>query len=144
MNGAAPDYLISYLQVQQNRAARIVTKLDGRTEIGKFLGQVEWLSVRQLYAYHCILLVFKTQIQKNPEYFASKFHRRFAYNTRRSRNNCFTMETIPKTEIFKKSFFVASQLLWNQLPFEISKLTKIKEFKSKLRVWIQKSIPLFN
>ena len=140
--GAAPDYLLDYLQVYQNRAARIVTRLENRTEIGKLLNQVGWLSVRQLCAYHSILLVFKSQMQVRPEYFVNKLQRRFPYNTRRSYENCFTIDNIPKTEILKKSFFFRSQTLWNQLPSEMKKLTKVEEFKRKLRAWIKEYLPL--
>ena len=126
----------------QNRAARIVTRLENRTEIGKLLNQVGWLSVRQLCAYHSILLIFKSQMQVRPVYFVNKLQRRFPYNTRRSYENCFTIDNIPKTEILKKSFFFRSQTLWNQLPSEMKKLTKVEEFKRKLRAWIKEYLPL--
>ena len=140
--GAAPDYLIKFLQVHQNRAARIVTKLYRRTEISELLKQVGWLSGRQLYAYHCLLVVFKTQNQKGPEYFCMKFKRRFPYDTRRSRLNVFSAETIPKTETRKKSFFHSSQELWNLLPPEVKNAQTVKEFKAKLMCWTRESIPI--
>ena len=140
--GAAPDYLIKYLQVHQNRAARIVTKLDRGTEISELLKQVGWLSVKQLYAYHCLLIVFKTQIQKGPEYFYMKFKRRFPYDTRRSRLNVFSSESIPKTETRKKSFFHSSQELWNSLSPEVKNAKTVEEFKAKLMCWTRESIPI--
>ena len=140
--GTAPDYLLDILQIHQNRAARIVARLESGTEIKKLLCQVGWLSVRQLFAYHCVLLVFKAQIQRRPEYFLTKFHRRFPYNTRRSRDNFFSLENIPKTETHRRSFFISSQALWNQLPSDMRKLSTVEEFKWRLRAWIQKSMPL--
>ena len=140
--GAAPEYLINYLQVHQNRAARIVSKLDRRTNISELLKQVGWLSVRQMYAYHCLLLTFKTQIQQRPEYFCTKFKERFSYDTRRSRQKMFCTATIPKTETMKKSFFYNSQQLWNSLSLEVKNSSTIEEFKMKLKCWIPKSVPI--
>ena len=55
--GQAAEYLLNILQVQQNRAARIVTRLGWETSIRCLLLQTGWLSVKQLYVYHSILLV---------------------------------------------------------------------------------------
>ena len=48
--GCASDYLLQSLQVQQNHAARIVTRLGWGTDTKTLLGQIGWLSVKQLYA----------------------------------------------------------------------------------------------
>ena len=140
--GAASDYLIKYLQVQQNRAARTVTRLARDTNISVLLGQVGWLSVKQLYVYHCLLLIFKKLSQQRVEYFSSKFSRRFPYATRGAANNLFSMNRIPKTEIFKSSFFYNSITLWNSLPMDIKNSTESSEFKRKLKKWTQDTIPL--
>ena len=138
--GGTSDYLLNYLQVQQNRAARIVTRLEKCTEVGLLLQQVGWLSVRQLCVYHSLLLVFNTQDQKMPEYFCRKFTKRFPYATRRSKNNFFSMENTPKSETSRTSFFHRSLVLWNGLPDEVKKVTEMEVFKRKSKMRIQHSI----
>ena len=140
--GAASSYLLRYLQVQQNRAARIVTRLDRATDVSVLLQQVGWLSVKQLYVYHCLLLLFKTQSFNKPEYFGSKYSRRFPYQTRGSQGNIYSFDRIPKTETLKRSFFYNSITLWNSLPVEMRISTDICQFKRKLKTWIQSSISL--
>ena len=138
----ASSYLLRFLQVQQNRAARIVTRLDRSTEVSVLLQQVGWLSVKQLYVYHCLLLLFKTQRSKRPEYFISKMSRSFPYATRRSQNNSYSITGIPRTETFKRSFFQSSINMWNNLPADIRILMEVGEFKRKLKIWTQNSVPL--
>ena len=139
--GSATDYLIRFLQVQQNKAARIVTRLDIRTGTAELLKQVGWLSVRQMYIYHSILLVFKVQQQQRPEYLCDKFRRDFPYETRRSKNNFFSVSKLPKTEASKKGFSYNSLILWNTLPLEIKNATGLEQFKTQLKDWIMKSYP---
>ena len=140
--GSASSYFLRFLQVQQNRATRIVTRLDRSTEVSVLLQQVGWLSVKQLYVYHCLLLLFKTQRSKRPEYFISKMSRSFPYATRRSQNNSYSITGIPRTETFKRSFFQSSINMWNNLPADIRILMEVGEFKRKLKIWTQNSVPL--
>ena len=139
--GSAADYLIHFLQVQQNKAARIVTRLDNRTETAELLRQVGWLSVRQMYIYHSILLVFKVQQQQRPEYLCDKFRRNFPYETRRSKNNFFSISKVPRTEVSKKAFTYSSIILWNALPLDMKNATGLEQFKTQLKDWVMKSNP---
>ena len=50
--GQSSDYLIRILQVQQNKAARKVTRLDWGTSTNVLLNQIGWLSVKQLFVFH--------------------------------------------------------------------------------------------
>ena len=61
--GGCSDYLIKFIQVIQNRAARLVTKLDWYTPVQKLLDQCGWLSVKQLVEYHSLLLVYKVKAE---------------------------------------------------------------------------------
>ena len=49
------DYLVNALQVCQNKAARLVTKLDRFTPTKVLMQQCGWLSVKQLMIYHSLL-----------------------------------------------------------------------------------------
>ena len=56
----AEDYLINALQVCQNKAARLVTKLDIFTPSMVLMKQCGWLPVKQLMVFHIIVLLHKT------------------------------------------------------------------------------------
>ena len=60
------EFLLTFLQVIQNRAARLVTKLswDTRTEV--LLNQVGRLSVRQLAYFHSLVLIYKKKQNGKP------------------------------------------------------------------------------
>ena len=70
--GQASDYFIKMLQVQQNRAARTVTRLEWNTRTKVLLQQVGWLSVRQLFAYHSLCLVRKIEFSSQPLFLKEK------------------------------------------------------------------------
>ena len=54
--GGSAKYMIVTLQKAQNRAARVVTKLDWYTPTAELLNQCGWLSVHQLVVYHSVVL----------------------------------------------------------------------------------------
>ena len=53
------DYLVNALQVCQNKAARLVTKLARFTPTKVLMQQCGWLSVKQLMIYHSLVLLHK-------------------------------------------------------------------------------------
>ena len=134
--GTATDYLLNTLQVQQNQAARLVTKLDWRTETFELLRQVGWMSVHQLFTYHTILMVFKVVHMGKPAYFRRMFVTNSSYHTRQSSSNCLTRSETPRTELFSRSFRHNGVRLWNSLPTEMRKMSKLNDFKLKLKKWI--------
>ena len=66
------DYLVDALQVCQNKAARLVTKLDRFTPTQVLLKQCGWLSVKQLMVYHSLLLLRKVFLHQKPMYLYQK------------------------------------------------------------------------
>ena len=60
--------LLHSLQILQNKAARIVTKLDWGTPTSVLLSQCGWLSVYQLSVYQTCILVHKVLASKSPLY----------------------------------------------------------------------------
>ena len=140
--GTASDYLINFLQVLQNKAARVVTKLRWGTETKLLLNQVGWLSVRQLVVFHSLILVFKTKQVGKPIYLREKLRSEFAYETRQSTGNCFVKNDTPRSEKYKKAFVHNSTSLWNSLSLEVRTAVKLEDFKTKLRKWIKINTPV--
>ena len=141
--GGCSEYLLSALQVLQNRAARVVTKLDWYTPTETLLLQCGWLSIRQMIQYHSILLLFKTKMSRKPVYMYSQISHTFQKDTRLS-----TMGGIKDIRRFKstranQSFLPRTIKYWNEnLPSEIRRETKIDIFKKKLRSWIKTDVKI--
>ena len=79
------DYLVNALQVNMNKVARLVTKLDIFTPTSVLLQQCGWMSVKQLMAYHSIVLLHKTLKNQTPSYLYQKVTSSTEqYNTRQA------------------------------------------------------------
>ena len=59
--GGCNEQLILSLQILQNKAARLVTQLDGYTPIATLLLQFGWQSLRKMVAYHSLNLLHKSK-----------------------------------------------------------------------------------
>ena len=141
--GGCSEQLLSSLQVLHNKAARLVTKLDWRTPTRTLLLQCGWLSVRQMVAYHSILLVFKTKQIKKPRYIYSNINHKFSQITRLA-----TMGGIKDTRRFESTLAQASFLprtikMWNEkLPVDIRSEECVNILKSKLKTWVKQDIKI--
>ena len=84
--GGCSSFLMKSLQIIQNKAARVVTKLDWSTPTGELLKQCGWLSVHQMAVYHSVLLVFKVMQTESPAYLHSMFNTKHQYRTRQAQS----------------------------------------------------------
>ena len=100
--GNASEYLLRFLQVLQNKVARIVTRLSWDTGTHVLLIQVGWLSIQQLYVYHSLITVYKMTKGGKPEYLKEKFINDFAYQTRQATGWCL-MYTKPRRRRYQES-----------------------------------------
>ena len=140
--GTAPDYLINSLQVLQNKAARIITKLGWGTRTSVLLKQLGWLSIKQLIDYHSLILVFKVNQNKKPAYLHGKFKQNFGYRTRQATGNCIQISGTPGGDKTKTAFFHRSIVLWNSLPLNLRKSQNLLKFKMELKKWIMMNIAI--
>ena len=140
--GGSSDYLIRFLQVIQNRAARLVTRLGWHTSTQILLDQCGWLSVKQLVAYHSLVLVFKIKSDKKPVYLADRLDTNFSYNTRLAEGNGIRVNRRLKSDLHQKSFIPRSTKLWNSLPPHIRLSPKVTSFRGKLKSWIKSNIEI--
>ena len=150
--GAAPDYLLRSLQVQQLAAARVVIGhacYMWSTE--KILQTVSWLSVRQLHKYSLLLLTHRVITTKKPEGLYSLFETTFPYNTRRVQRREDGMTHTPiqircgerfgqvtPTSLCGRSFRHQA-IIYNRLPAMLRSMT-IEQLKPKLKQWIKGNV----
>ena len=102
--GGTHNFLLSFLQVLQNRAARMVTKCDWFTSTEVILRQCGWLSIRQLVVYHDVLQVYKIKTTRKPEYFFKKFSTDFKQNTRLAQSQSIKENSVINTDLGLSNF----------------------------------------
>ena len=126
---------IQALQVQQNRAARIVLNMPPRTNRESMFTMLGWMTVHQLIAYHTLVSVFRIRKSRKPEYLAREL----------TRDNKFGKIIVENSRLglYKKSFVPRGSELWNKLPGVLREATKINTFKGGLRKWVADNVRRF-
>ena len=136
--GGCSEYLLSALQVQQNRAARLVTRLGWWTPTSTLLLQCGWLSIRQMVIYQSLLLLFKTKQNMGPEYIFSKISCKFKRVTRNQTAGGIKDSRRFCSNLANESFLPRSIRLWNEkVPGDIRTIVSTIEFKQKLKSWVK-------
>ena len=138
----AADYLLTALQVLQNKAARAVTRLPWGTRTAVLLNQVGWLSIKQLAVYHKLISIFKIKENRKPVYLSEKISTDFNYQTRQATGSSLKVNKTPKSGTAKESFVHSSTVLWNTLPMNLRNTQKLTNFKTGLRSWVKETIPI--
>ena len=139
--GGCSNYLINMLQVQQNTAARHITKLPWMTSTKTLLTQCNWLSVRQLIEYHSLILFHKALVTEKPDYIYKKIKTR-ARETRTADYLTVVETRNLKTATASKSFIPRTIISWNSLPLAIREIRLKHQFKTELRAFIKENIPV--
>ena len=142
--GGCDKYLLKALQLQQNKAARLVTNLGRYTPIRVLLHQCGWLSVHQLVFYHTVVLLYKVIQAESPKSIYSMIDSEFAYETRSKSAGKLKVQSRspPRLNLCERSFRWRSVMCWNQLPSEITSISKVDDFKKHLKLWVAKNIPV--
>ena len=140
--GGTSDYLLKFLQVIQNRAARLVTRLGWYTPTQTLLTQCGWLSIKQLVIFHSLTLVYKIKSDRKPVYLYDKIGHEFSYRTRIADAHGIRQTGRLNSELNKKSFIPRSIVHWNNLPHNIRLTMKLDDFKVKLKEWIRHNIEI--
>ena len=134
------ENLLNSLQVVQNCAARLVTKLPLTTSSETILRQVGWLSVRQLSAFHCLTMVFKIKRSGMPLYFARIFGRAFPRETRYGSQNAINIQSRVASNLSRHNFTYRAAVLWNSLPGELRMMDSFSTFKEKTKDWVRANV----
>ena len=147
------EYLVKALQVIQNKAARSITKLNVFTPTKKLLQTCGWMSVRQLMAYHSLVLLHKTLTHQTPVYLYQQITAsgQYPYTTRKTarcpREFSFDVQhptsigTVRqvagvKLDISKQGWCYRAVQLYNTLPASLRLEKKMNKFKRNLKTWV--------
>ena len=139
--GGAHEYLLNYLQVLQNRAARMVTKCGWFTTTESTLRQCGWLSIRQLVVYHNVLQVYKVKKTQQPKYLYNKLSTN-VQTTRHVGNHGIRENAKFKSDLGTRNFTFLATKQWNTLPPTIRTSSTVESFKKDVKNWIQTNIPI--
>ena len=145
------DYLANALQVNMNKVARLVTRLDIYTPTSVLMQQCGWLTVRQLMAYHSLMLLHKTLKNQTPTYLFQKVTSSFEqYNTRQAADyeaalaEAGVMEQAGveecELELTRNSWCWTSVRWYNRLPPNLRAENKAGKFKTRLKDWVTSNI----
>ena len=142
--GGCGQNLIHALQVQQNKAARIVTRAANFTSTRRLLKECGWLSIKQLVLYHTILLVHKIILNKKPLYLSNRLDTTHGRYTRQESSGCIRMDDTfrSNSSLTSDSFRHRGAKEYNALPYEIRKCSVMATFKIKLKEWIRSNVEI--
>ena len=140
--GESAKYLIESVQKAQNKAARVVTKLDWSTPVAELLKQCGWLSVQQLIAYHSVVQVYKIMQNESPKFLYSMFSATYSYKTKYSQGGLIKHTRSFRLDITESSFRWRAAKAYGELPLETRKLKTCKEFKISAKKWVKENVPL--
>ena len=151
------DYLIKSLQVIQNKAARSIARVSYISPTKTVLKTCGWMSVRQLLAYHSLMLLHKTLVNKSPVYLYNKLTASgsFVYNTRQAAtcppgfsftvshptvNGTVRQASGSMLDISKQGWCWRSVQLYNTIPDHLRLEKTLLIFKKMLKEWIELNI----
>ena len=145
------NYLVRALQVSQNKAARLVAKLDRYTPARELMKQCGWLSVRQLIMYHSLVMLHKVFQNKKPVYLYQRVTAGSdPPNTRQAAATSEALTALgiqdqpsaPTCELSlsRQSWCWSSVHWYSQLPPNLRSETEDKAFKTRLKDWVSENI----
>ena len=141
------DYLVHGLQVCQNKAARLVTKLDKYTPSKVLMTQCGWLPVRQQLIFHSLVLLHKVFLQQTPTFLYQKIISGSGKpNTRQAAAKAAelaaagvtSLPSIPDCtlSLTRSSWCWSSVSYYNRLPAVLLTEKKVEKFKTRLKKWV--------
>ena len=141
--GGCSSFLMTSLQIIQNKAARVVTKLAWSTPTRDLLKQCGWLSVHQLAVYHSVLMVYKVMKVQSPAYLYSMFNSHYRYRTRQCDSGIIKHMTCPHLTLSSQSFKYQASGHFNSLPENIRAAKSLPQFKLLVKEWIRENISIY-
>ena len=99
---------LNKLQYRQNKTEKFVLNFPPWSCRETIFDEIEWLSVRQLIAYHTLLAVYNIRKKKCPETLAEPL-------LRVNHNGHIIVPNV-QLSLYRNSFLFRGALLWNRLP----------------------------
>ena len=140
--GGTSNFLIKILQKLQNKAARIVTKMDKYTPIKTLLLQCGWLSIKQLVQYHSLLQIYKTKKNQRPGFLHERLSMNCRYKTRLIATQGIKTDNSIKSDLAKQNFTYFAIKTWNDLPPHIRQSNNLNPFKKDVKSWVRNNISI--
>ena len=129
------------LQVLTNKVLRSLTGLQRDTPISTLTAKSGQLSVHQRTALFTVVSTHKSLTNGEPHHTSLTLEpRRVQTRISRHQTNCYTVDY--NLSISRSSFMYRGGKLYNQLPQDLIRKTKIQEFKRGAKEWVKKRIPL--
>ncbi len=131
--GGCPASSINKLQVVQNAAARVLTRLRKYDHITPILQSLHWLHIKYRISYKILLLTYKALNGSAPAYLTSLPSRYNPSRSLRSQNSgLLVVPRIAKSTKGGRAFSYLAPKLWNSLPDNIQGSDTLSLFKSRL------------
>lgn len=128
----ANDTQIKKLQIQQNKAMRLILKCSPRTPKITMLNSLNWLSIKQSISFFTLKFIHNVKLGMLPKYLSNRIqlnNETHNYATR-SCNNIRLPRV--RTEFAKKTLEYIGYKMYNELPTAIKDCENIDKFKEKL------------
>ena len=135
--GGCSDELLTAIQVQQNRSARMVCRMPWGTSTASLLKQMGWMSVRQMVAFYSIKNIFKTRQTQLPKYVYNIISEPFVKRTRLADTRGIRDIRKFTKGISTSTYIPRAIALWNSLPPSIRMEESAYDFNGKLLNWVK-------
>ena len=137
--GPRREYLIDKLQLFQNAAAKIITKLKKFDHVTPLLHQLHWLLISKRITFKVLLLVYKSLNDMGPVYLRDVLIY-YKPKCKGLRHDPLSLE-VPGTELVMygdRTFHIVAAKAWNQLPKKIRTAETVDRFKTDLKTHLFK------
>ena len=130
MWGCCGETLLDKLQKLQNRAARIITNSSYHASSLPLIGNLGWLTIKEMIEFETATTVYKSLHGLAPEYMQLMFTK-VSKSGSRSLRNTDTDLRLPRFAISygQRSFLYRSVNVWNKLSTEIKNAPLLATFK---------------
>jgi len=126
-----PKMSIKHLQLIQNAAARVLTRLrDLNTPVLKSL---HWLPISHRIDFKSLLMVYKSQNSLGPKYICDMFRDYKPSRALRSKDSGQLVQSRVQTKHGEPAFSCYAANKWNKLPVEIKLSPNVDIFKCRLK-----------
>jgi hypothetical protein len=133
------DCVLNKLQVVQNRAARLIFKLDRCAPTEEIRRDVlHWLPVKYRIEFKINLLTYKCLNNLAPSYLSDLINVRVPTKKTRSADKFLLDDPKGRISVGDRAFSVCSPSLWNVLPEELKYSVNVKKFKESLKTHLFK------